>query len=367
MTSLYIHIPFCFKKCPYCSFAVAIGQERSFDRYLECLAREAYRYAGTAVNTVYVGGGTPSLLSERQFDDLFTMARSVFDCRSVEEWTVEANPESLTEDKAACLSSRGVTRLSVGAQSFNGRLLKFLGRPHDAATAEDAVRVAKATGFQHVNLDLIFAVPNQTREEVTGDLQQAVELDVDHISLYSLNVEERTRFFIDGISVPSADEGARLYEQARLFLEDNGYPQYEVSNFARPGCASRHNQHYWRGGNYIGLGVGAHSHHNGRRSWNIDRLHGYMKRVEEGLTPEAGFEQLTSQERLRETFLVGLRMNEGVHLEELERKLACAFPDAMRRKLDEFMREDWLVNDAGRIKATDKGRLVLDELSSQLI
>lgn len=260
-----------------------------------------------------------------------------------------------------------MNRLSLGVQSFCDKHLKYLGRCHDAVKAAAAIQAARQGGFRNINLDLMYGLPGQMWSDIKDDLQKAVAFQVEHLSLYCLNIEERSRFFVEKILLPTVDEAAGLYERVRLFLKQHGYQQYEISNFSRPGFISRHNQHYWRGGNYIGLGVGAHSHQDGKRGWNVDRLSEYLQKMESRESPLAGSECLTSQQRLMETFLIGLRMNEGMDLSDWQKRLGVFFSSETKERIAEYRKAGWLKEVGGRIRATARGRLVLDEIAARLI
>ncbi|MDP2652522.1 MAG: radical SAM family heme chaperone HemW [Candidatus Omnitrophota bacterium] len=367
MTGLYIHIPFCQKKCLYCSFVVAIGQEQRVDEYLDCLAREAGPWRGTDAGTVYWGGGTPSRLSPAQLERLAAIVRNNFAVPPDAEWTVECNPEDITADKARCLKNLGINRVSLGVQSFRDSFLKYLGRCHDAQRAGEAYEILRQAGFQNINLDLMFAFPQETEADLERDIRQVTAMGSEHVSLYTLTVEENSRFFAKHIVELEGGDQARQYRIVAGRLEAAGLRQYEVSNFAKPGHESRHNGHYWTGGDYAGLGVGAHSHRNGRRSWNVSRLPEYLARFKDGRPPEDGSEQLAAGERFWETFLLGLRMNAGVDVKSLENRFACALGHDRTERIDAFVRDGFLWRDNGRIGATLEGRLVLDEISSRLL
>lgn len=365
--SLYIHLPFCEKKCFYCSFVVSIGQLHRREDYLQCLRREAERHQGEGLHSIYWGGGTPSLLTEAQMQELAGMMRSVFAAGTDVEFTVEANPEDVTLEKARLLKAIGVNRVSLGAQSFNDAHLKYLGRCHDAQQIGAAYDVLREAGFDNVNLDLMYSFPGQTLAQLEEDVRSLTALKSEHVSLYTLTVDPHSRFFAKKIKEVDSDLQADQYLRVTEFLKEAGYRQYEVSNFSKPRRESQHNVHYWHGGNYIGLGVGAHSHQDGRRWWNVSRLNDYLQRIRQGEDAEENFEELTSHQRLTETFLIGLRMTGGVDLVKLQERYGCALTSEQARTMDGFIKEGWFIKEGPRIRASGQGFLVLDRLCARLI
>ncbi len=367
MSSLYIHIPFCERKCLYCSFVVAVGQQQRVDDYLGCLEREAERYQCCPVETIYIGGGTPTFLDPRQLERLFRLIKTRFSYSPSSEITVEANPEGITFEKAETLRGLGVNRVSLGVQSFHDRYLKFLGRAHDSLKAMTAFNVLRQAGFKNINVDLMYSFPGQTVSEIHEDLEVLVGLGSEHVSLYTLTIEENSRFFAQKVPEQEGLAQGDQYQSVVSFLEESGWRRYEVSNFAKPGFESEHNRNYWRGGNYVGLGVGAHSHRDGRRSWNISRLQDFMTRVKDGRGAEEGAEELTPAQRLREALVFGLRTSEGVDLQSLEERFCCRLEEEEVEKISEFIKNGLLIQDERLLQATKEGRLALDAISSYLI
>ncbi len=366
MTSLYIHIPFCQSKCFYCSFVVSVGQRHRIDDYLDCLSWEARQYKGSTYASVFLGGGTPGYLEADQLERLFKVVKDNFTVRSGAEYTIEANPESLDAAKLKVLRAHGVNRISLGVQSFDPRYLKYLGRNHDQWKVRETYQMVRDAGFADVNLDLMFGFPKQTLEEVERDVAALTALNSDHVSLYMLNLEENSRFHAQKIQLPDDDLQAEQYTAVLAGLERAGYRQYEISNFAKPGKESRHNLNYWQGGEYIGLGVGAHSYRHGKLSWNVSRLNVYMEKVREGGCALDGSQQLDARGQLKQAVLIGLRMNRGVKVDALEKDLDSVLSAQEREKVEHFIRHGFFIRENGYLKATRKGRLVLDELCSQL-
>lgn len=367
MTSLYIHIPFCERKCLYCSFVVAVGQQHRVDDYLECLEREAERYQRSSIETIYIGGGTPTFLNAHQLERLFGIIKSRFRYLPSSEIAVEANPEGITLEKAETLRELGVNRISLGVQSFHDRYLKFLGRSHDSLKAVTAFNILREAGFENINVDLMHSFPGQTLSEIRDDLHILVGFGSEHVSLYTLTIEENSRFFAQKLPEQDGHAQGEQYQAVVSFLEESGWRQYEVSNFARPGFESEHNRNYWRGGNYVGLGVGAHSHRDGRRSWNVSRLQDFMTRMKDGRGAEEGAEELTPAQRLREALVFGLRMSDGVDLHALEERFFCRLEEETTARILEFVKNGLLMQRKRRLYATREGRLALDAISSDLI
>lgn len=365
--SLYLHLPFCEKKCFYCSFVVAVGARHRMGDYVAAIKKESERYRATTVSTIYLGGGTPSMLSADDLRRLFQAIKDNFQYSADSEITIEANPENLDLDKARILLDLGVNRVSLGVQTFHDKYLRYLGRVHDSSKARSAFRDLRRAGFRNINVDLMFAFPDQTDAQLREDLNILLGLGSEHVSLYSLTIEENSRFYARQV-VPKDPQGqSEQYELVVETLNAAGIAQYEVSNFSRPGLRSRHNINYWQGGNYIGLGIGAHSHCDGRRSWNVSRLSEYFQKVDAGLPPQDGFEVLTPRQRLSEALVFGLRMNEGVVLDELEKRFMTAFTQKDRVQIDELIRYGLLCQTGSYLQATAKGRAALDEIAVRLI
>ncbi len=364
--TIYVHIPFCQKKCFFCSFAVAVSQLSRSNEYLEKLEREAALYSGREVGSIYVGGGTPSCLEADGIVDLWHKMYSCFRPAPQCEKTFEANPESLDEEKVSCLADLGVTRISLGVQSLNDMRLAFLGRTHTRQDALRAFALLRSFGFANINVDFMYGFPQQSSAELARDLDEVLELGSEHVSVYSLTVEDRSLFFARKLAVDS-DAQAEAYEYIRGRLAAAGLRQYEVSNFARPGFESSHNLNYWRGGEYIGLGMAAHSYLAGRRFWNADTLPLYLRMMDEKGNALAGEEKLEGVRKLTEVFLFGLRMNEGVDLGAWERRIGVELPQDRKEALESFIEMGFLEETDDRIRVTDRGRLVLDEIAARIV
>lgn len=367
MHSLYLHIPFCEKKCFYCSFAVSIGQEKRIERYLECVAKEARQYRHIRMRSVYMGGGTPTFLNISQLKKLLQFIHNSFYIEKDAEWTIEANPEGLDLEKLRLLRESGINRISLGVQSLQNNYLKYLGRCHSRQAAVTAFENMRKAGFDNISLDLMYSFPNQTNEEIEQDVREIASLGSEHLSLYALTIEPNSRFFIQNVNLADNHTGARQYLLVLELLERYGFKQYEVSNFAKPGFESRHNMNYWTGGNYIGLGMGAHSHMDGRRFWNTPKLTSYITQINKSGSAVEGEERLDAQERLMETVLFGLRMNQGVDIDSLTKRFRRSFSQDKQVQIDHFIKEGLLVEKDGQFTTSAKGRLVLDDICARLL
>ena len=358
--SLYIHIPFCSRKCLFCSFVIAVGQEHRREEYVNALVYEMKKYEGQRIKTIYLGGGTPSMLDEDHLDVLMNAIRKNFSFQNDIEITIEANPESINRAKAKFLKAQGFNRVSLGVQSMNDRYLKFLGRNHDASMAQEAYRILREAGFVNINLDLMYAFPGQTQEELREDVRAISLLGSEHLSLYTLTIESHSRFHAAGMKLDDDEKLAERYLLIARILNEYGFRQYEVSNFSRtPKFESTHNRNYWLGGPYIGLGMGAHGFSGRRRYWNTSRLQDYLGRTAASKDAIEGYEDLTDVQLSMEKVLFGLRMNEGVPWDLV--------PLVKAELIQTWIKDGFLWLENGNLKATDRGRLVLDALSSRLI
>ena len=367
MSSLYIHIPFCKRKCLYCSFVISIGQEKRINDYLAALHVEAEFYKNLELGTIYIGGGTPTLIDCEQIKMLVNIIRKNFKINNGAEFTIEANPEGLDEKKAMLLRDLGFNRVSLGVQSLNNRYLKFLGRCHDRNAAIEAFRNLRRAKFPNINVDLMYSFPSQTKEEIKKDVCAITSLGSEHLSLYSLTIEPNSRFYAQKLSLGDSQYLRDQYKFICELITRAGFKQYEISNFSLDDKESQHNLIYWSGGNYIGLGVGAHSHIDGERFWNVPRTNIYISRLKENIKPIENREKLNLKKYFMERFLVGLRMNQGVDISKLEEETGGKLTQEKREIINEFIRVGFLIQEGNRIKAAFKGRIVLDELCSRLI
>lgn len=367
--NVYVHAPFCARRCCYCDFAVEVNRRPDSGDWLSTIRGELRSletsggiHLASTLETLYVGGGTPSVLDPRQIAGLAGVVGSARIARPGCEWTVEANPESFTGGTAAHWARGGVTRVSFGVQSFNAEALRWMGRLHSAADAAEAVGLAKAGGIANLSVDLIFGLPAAVPRSWEDDLDRALGLDVPHISLYGLTVEKGTplaRAVREGRAAPATDSRYRdEYLLAAETLARAGYEHYEVSNFARPGFESRHNLACWKGAPYLGLGNGAHSYADGRRWWNERDWPVYRDRIRATGRACADSEALTPEQSRLEAVWLALRTREG---------LDTALLDEDASRLVRIWEGKGLARrEADSIRLTPEGWLVLDDLTLEL-
>ena len=357
--SLYIHIPFCVRKCLYCDFPSFSGMESIFDDYVRMLCREIDEtysdYRGMEVKSIFIGGGTPSVLPPALLGRISDKIFSRFDVDSKAEITIETNPGTLDAKKLAEMKSMYFNRLSMGLQAWQDRLLKKLGRIHTADEFETNFLQARDAGFKNINVDLMFALPAQSLDDWQETLEKVMKLRPEHISAYSLIIEEGTPFFdmFDRGEIKETDEvtDRKMYYLAKEMLSDKGYKQYEISNFAKEGFECYHNKVYWRTEEYQGFGLGAHSYADGVRFHNTYDMKEYLRG--EGLRLDKEF--LSLQEKQEEFMFMGLRMNEGVSEAEFLRRFGESMDSVYGDEIKELISEELLVKKDGRLSLTDRG------------
>jgi oxygen-independent coproporphyrinogen-3 oxidase len=336
MYGLYIHIPFCKKKCSYCDFISYQGKEQLIPDYLSGVYREMEKYAGQPLTTIFVGGGTPTLLSNEQIIALMKKIRSLFSTRGLSEITFEANPESLTPDRLRALKTAGVNRLSIGLQSFSDPELEFLGRVHDLAAFKRAFATARQFGFANINVDLIYGLPHQTVLGWQKSLESLLSLDPEHISLYPLTIEEGTPFERDGVKVDD-DLQAEIYDWSIDYLAGHGWCHYEISNWSKVGYKCRHNLLYWRNMEYIGVGAAAASYYKGFRMKNTNDIGEYLRMVDIGASPASEKEAIGTGKKLIEEVILNLRCMDGVTVsDEMQKKYGPIIENLAEKKLIEY-------------------------------
>lgn len=369
-TSLYVHVPFCVVKCGYCDFTSYVIEDQSVhDVFLRALDAELKSTrVPRAPHTVFVGGGTPSHLSPDRLKELFAILARHVDLGSAREVTMEANPESIDEQKAAIALAGGATRLSMGVQSFDAKRLKFLDRAHSAQRAKDAFSAMRRAGVANLSIDLIFGLPEQTVPEWESDLEQALELRPDHMSCYSLTYEPGTRLHRDlrqGRVVPVEEEADRaMFLRTRERLSEHGYEAYEISNFAGRGGPSLHNDHYWLQGDYVGVGPGASSHRAGVRHTNLKPIDAWANAALTGLPPAASAETLSAKQRLGEALWLGIRRRDGIDVASVERRIGIESAPLLGDVLADHAKRGWIERVGSRIRLTIEGLLVADVVGS---
>jgi putative oxygen-independent coproporphyrinogen III oxidase len=370
---LYLHLPYCRSLCPYCAFAKAPLHRAEPERLLRALqgewemARDDDGRWGRP-RTIFFGGGTPTALDPESLRRLLAWIAAAFDLRRVREWTAEANPEGLTDEKLAILRAGGVDRLSLGVQSLEPAALRALGRIHSPAAALDAITRARRAGFANLSVDLMVAVPGETPEGVRRAVETIVDLGVPHLSAYSLQVEEGTPLFAKvarGAVEPPGEEAAAVrYEEIAEVLRHAGYVHYEVSNWALPGFESRHNEGYWARRPYLGLGPGAHSFDGTHRWRNEEGVTRYYERVEAGSLPRDDRAPLSRRDEVEERIMLGLRRASGLRRGEMERLAGPVFAGwSQWAARSGAVRLD----PPGRVRPTDRGLLLAQEISAELL
>jgi putative oxygen-independent coproporphyrinogen III oxidase len=361
---VYVHVPFCSRRCAYCDFSVAVRRDVPVDEYLAALDAELRTRFGDGrngeVDTIYFGGGTPSRLGGEGVARALALVAQRFAPTRDAEITIEANPEDLTTENATRWRAAGVNRLSLGSQSFDDRALQWMHRTHDSAAIERAVGTARAAGIENLSLDLIFALPEALQRDFARDVERLLALTPDHVSLYGLTVEAGTalgRWVARGAAVEQPEEGyARDFLTARRLLEAAGFEHYEVSNYAKPGRRSRHNSAYWEDAPYVGLGPAAHGFDGETRRWNARAYSAWRASAMAGTDPIDGSELLTAANRDAEIVYLGLRSDHGLETTIADRPV-----------VDPWLRAGWAtLGSDGRLRCTAEGWLRLDALAAAL-
>lgn len=370
---LYIHIPFCKQKCSYCDFCSYAEKQDLISKYIKCLLQEIKEVGINnradfengkddlfSIKTIYIGGGTPSLIESKYIVQIMEEIKSNFELDENAEITIEVNPGTVTLEKLEDYNKAGINRLSIGLQSTHEHLLKEIGRIHTYLDFLDTYRFAREAGFENINVDLMIGLPNQTLAEVQDSIEEIVSMEPEHISVYSLILEESTPLFKkveEGLELPDEELERKMYWTVKQTLEANGYNHYEISNFAKQGYESKHNLDCWSQKEYIGFGVAAHSYTNGIRYSNIENLEQYIKNYEEDKTEEnLIFHEKQDMEAMqKEYMLLGLRKIDGVSIQEFKIKFVANPVFLYHDKLEKLVNEDLIEIDGDQIKLTNKG------------
>jgi oxygen-independent coproporphyrinogen-3 oxidase len=378
VSSLYIHIPFCIKRCVYCDFVSGIYESGKADNYIAALKKEISGIpAGSPLSTLFIGGGTPTALSTKVVSDLADHVFDHFDFASDYEATIEANPGTVDRAKLAALRTVGINRLSIGVQSFNNEELAVLGRMHSSEEAVQAVELARDAGFENVGIDLIYGIPGQDMISWKKNLEKAVALHPRHISAYELTVEEGT--VLAGLLKPEQKGGTvklleeeiiiEMYKYTIDYLTSNGYVQYEISNFAEPEFLCRHNLNYWDRGEYFGAGLGAHSFTGSRRFHNTADLDEYINKLSENRDAVRGSEFINKEKALSEAIFLGLRKTTGINLKMISKALDTDILSTHLRVIHELQQAGLVEFDIKKshLRLTDKGRLLSNEVFERFL
>lgn len=368
--SAYVHIPFCTQICYYCDFSKVFIKNQPVDDYLRALIAEFRSYDIKKLRTLYIGGGTPTSITAKQLDYLLTELVRDLDLDYLEEFTIEANPGDLTPDKIAVMQKSAVNRVSLGVQTFNDKHLKQIGRSHNEAQIYSTIDSLKAAGFHNISIDLIYALPGQTLDQVKENVAKALALDIPHLSLYSLILEHHTIFMNKmrrgKLNLPTEDLEAEMFTYIINEMEANGFEHYEISNFSKPGFYSQHNLMYWNNDEYYGCGAGASGYLDGVRYRNRVPIQHYLSAVEAGdakLTNEV----LTANEKMEEELFLGLRKKTGISKSRFQEKFGISFDSRYGQIVDKLIKRGLLQEDQDHIRMTKQGLFLGDSVAEEFI
>lgn len=374
--AVYIHIPFCSHKCHYCDFTAYVVDGQPVDRYLAALAKEmeisTEETPPEEIKSIFVGGGTPTILTPSQMTTFLESIRRYFSNWSSNiEFTMEANPGTVSRELLQVMKEGGVNRLSFGAQTFREDLLKRIGRIHDASEIEQSIYLAREVGFENLSLDLMFGLPTQTVADIHEALERALVLNPDHFSCYSLKVEEGTLFHHlyerDQLPLPNEDVEFEMYQEIRKVLPAHGYAQYEVSNFAKPGKESVHNSTYWKNERYYGLGAGAHGYVGTRRHSNLKGITPYIERLESKKLPIQDQYEVDAIEEQENFMMLGLRLMEGVSLQEFQNRFGVSLTEVYSKQIKKLMDRGLLKVTENRIFLTEQGLIYGNDVFAEFL
>ena len=369
-TSAYVHIPFCTQICYYCDFSKVFIKNQPVDSYLEHLIEEYDSYDIKKLRTLYIGGGTPTALSAPQLAFLLERLTDKLDLSYLEELTIEANPGDLDQEKIAVLKDSPVNRVSLGVQTFNDRMLKQIGRSHSERDIYENIVNLKKAGFDNISIDLIYALPKQTMEDVKINVAKAIALDIPHMSLYSLILENHTVFMNrmrrGKLPLPKEDLEAEMFDYIISELEKAGFDHYEISNFSKPGFESRHNLMYWDNAEYYGIGAGASGYVNGIRYKNHGPIRHYLSAVEEG-NARITEEHLSQKEQMEEEMFLGLRKKSGVSRVRFEEKFGRSFDGLYGEIVKDLVQQGLMQIEGDRVRMTKRGLFLGDTVAERFI
>ena len=369
-TSAYVHIPFCTQICYYCDFSKVFIKNQPVDSYLEHLLEEFQSYDIQKLRTLYIGGGTPTALSASQLEVLLKGLTKNLDLSVLEELTIEANPGDLDADKIAVLKNSAVNRVSLGVQTFDDKMLKKIGRSHLEKDIYENIDRLKLAGFDNISIDLIYALPGQTMKQVKENVAKAIGLDIPHMSLYSLILENHTVFMNrmrrGKLPLPKEELEAEMFEYIIVELERVGFEHYEISNFSKPGFESRHNLMYWDNAEYYGIGAGASGYVNGVRYKNHGPIRHYLSAVEEG-NARITEEHLSQKEQMEEEMFLGLRKKSGVSMARFEEKFGRSFDGLYGEIVRDLVQQGLMQIDGDRVRMTKRGLFLGDTVAERFI
>lgn len=365
-SAVYIHIPFCEHICYYCDFNKVFLEGQPVDEYVDLLIKEMQITAANKqmepIDTVFVGGGTPTTLNEAQIAKLCTAIQEIFPMKEEVEFSFEANPGDLSVAKVQTMKDYGVNRISMGVQSFNNDLLKKIGRIHTVKDVYQSVENMRTVGFENVSIDLIFSLPGQTEADFQDTLNQALALDLPHYSAYSLIIEPKTIFYNlmqkGKLFLPGQDAEANMYDLLLVEMEKHGRKQYEISNFAKESFESKHNITYWSNEHYYGFGAGAHGYIGNTRYSNFGPIKKYMEPLQENKLPVFQQKELTLKEKMEEEMFLGLRKVSGVSKARFQRKFGQDLDATFQNAIQKTMAKGWLENNEENVALTRNGRFL---------
>ena len=360
--SLYIHIPFCAQKCLYCDFPSFARKDHLRKAYIEALNKEIIslreKHNNLEINTIFIGGGTPSVLEADELECLLKEVAKLNMAKDI-EYSMECNPGNLTEEKLEVMKKYGVNRISMGLQAKQDNLLKGLGRIHNYKTFKENFLLAKKVGFNNINVDLMFGLPNQRLNEWEETLREIISLEPAHISAYSLIIEEGTAFYNlyenDKLKLPTEEEERKMYHLAKKILEENGFNQYEISNYAKERKECRHNLAYWNMDNWIGVGSAAASYINGKRIKNISSVEKYINSINEKREAVEEIINNSKNDNMEEFMFMGLRKINGIDENEFKNRFSMNINDVYGEILNKYIDEGLLIRESGRIFLSEKG------------
>jgi len=368
---VYIHIPFCHQICNYCDFNKVFFKNQPVDEYIEALGLEMKMFADKYqdqlhIETIFLGGGTPTALSAEQLQRLFDLIKLYIPQRFLQEFTSEANPDELSHEKLVVMKNNGINRLSLGVQSFDQDILIRLGRTHSNEHVYKTIQMAKEIGFTNISIDLMYGLPGQTMDQWKDTLEKALELNLPHYSAYSLIVEPKTVFYNlmtkGKLILPGEDQEADMYEVLMGEMENKGIKQYEISNFAKPGFHSKHNNLYWDNVSYAGFGAGAHGYAKGIRYSNIGPIKKYMEKIENDELPLNSTHEVTFKEQMEEEMFLGLRKVDGVNIHHFKEKFGLSLEEVYGNALSGHITSGYIDVVDDTVALTKKGRFIGNEI-----
>lgn len=369
---IYIHIPFCKYICTYCDFNKFYIQHQPVDAYIDALIKEINTInTDDKILTVYIGGGTPSALTDNQLIKLLSAIEKIINTKLLLEYTLEANPEDLTLDRVKILKQFGINRVSMGVQTLNNDLLKMIGRGHQEADVKNAISNLKTVGINNINVDLMFALPSQTITDLYDSMKKIISYDISHISCYSLILEQRTKLYNQvknkQIILPTNKVEEEMYRIVIDYLKDNGFNQYEISNFSKVSYESIHNSSYWKNIEYYGFGAGAHGYIDGIRYSNLGAVKFYIDSINHRGHAKKEENHLTNKEKIEEEFFLGLRLLSGINLSDIDKKYTIDTKKIYKDSIEKNINKDYLKLENNILSLTDKGLFYGNDVFSDFL